>query len=344
MGFHRGDPAVSLVILVLSSTSTIMLQVERVTKRWGPVLAVDGVSLSLATGEVHALLGPNGAGKTTLVRMLVGLAMPDEGRIEWRSGRPSLGYLPEDRGLYRDRRVLDILGFFGRLYGLPRREAQSRAQRWLERLGLGDRGRAKLQELSKGNQQKVQLAAALLHEPALAVLDEPFSGLDPINQELVVELVGELRQQGTTVLLSAHQMDLVERLADRITLVSRGRVALEGTLPELRAAAAGGERHRLRFGSAPPLEPLRVHPAVAAVHVEPADARALELELRPSHALGEVLATMPGVADLRAVERRVVGLHEIYLNAVARAAADVAPSRASASSPVAEAAEKERAA
>ena len=241
-----------------------ILSIDGVTKRFGPIAAVDGVSLQVAPGEILALLGPNGAGKTTLIRMIVGLIRPDEGRVTHSLGgadatsppRHALGYLPEERGLYQDMPILRTLAYFGALHGMSRDEARAAAGPWLARLGLDARGADKVKTLSKGNQQKVQWIAAVLHGPKLAILDEPFSGLDPVNQELFLDLIRELRDGGTTVLFSAHQMALVERLADRLFLVHRGREVLHGTIPELRrqgaslhelylravgAAAAGGE-------------------------------------------------------------------------------------------------------
>jgi ABC-2 type transport system ATP-binding protein len=191
---------------------------------------------------VVALLGPNGAGKTSLIRMIVGITRPDRGTVELRAGdrpatRQDLGYLPEERGLHKGVPILRTLVFYGVLLGLSRPEARRRAEAWLERLALRERAREKIDALSKGNQQKVQLAATLIHEPRLVILDEPFSGLDPLNQELMIDLVGELRARGAAVLLSAHQLSLVERLADRVVLLRDGRVMRDSTFDELRGAS-----------------------------------------------------------------------------------------------------------
>lgn len=226
---------------------TPFLQIDRVEKRYATVQAVAGLSLDVHAGEMVALLGPNGAGKTTLIRMLVGITRPDAGRILWDGATAALppsalGYLPEDRGLYQDVPVRRTLAYFARLRGVPRAEAERRADAWLERFDLKDRGAERLSALSKGNQQKVQFAAAVLHNPRFAILDEPFSGLDPINQELFLGLVRELRDQGATILFSAHQMSLVERLADRVFVVHRGRELLHGTTADL---VSGGSLHDL---------------------------------------------------------------------------------------------------
>ncbi len=231
-----------------ASSSPPLVALEEVWKSFGRVCAVDGVSLALQRGEILALVGPNGAGKTTLLRLIIGMLRPDAGRVLYAldgvgSERPDptrLGYLPEERGLYMDVPVRRVLHYFAALRGMPRSLAGDEADRWLERLGLGDRAGEEVRSLSKGNQQKVQFITAILHRPTLAVLDEPFAGLDPLNQDFFIELVRELREGGTTVLFSAHQMQLVERMADRVALIRDGRLADEGTLAQLQAAWGGG--------------------------------------------------------------------------------------------------------
>lgn len=230
------------------------LDVRAVHKRFASVYAVSDLSLTVRQGEIFALLGPNGAGKSTLLRMLVGITRPDEGSVRWcaldvdRLPPAALGYLPEDRGLYQDMPLLSVLTYFGSLRGLASDAARQAAELWLDRLDLLPRAKEKIGSLSKGNQQKVQFAAAVLHRPSCAILDEPFSGLDPLNQELFLRLVAELRDQGTTVILSAHQMALVERLADRVFLMHHGREVLSGTMPEIRARFA-----RVEGGAEPTL-------------------------------------------------------------------------------------------
>jgi ABC-2 type transport system ATP-binding protein len=228
-----------------------VLRVDGVTKRYRGVTAVDGLSFTVERQQIMALLGPNGAGKTTTVRMIQGIVPPDEGRVTLDipgatgAPRPGLGYLPEDRGLYKDQPIERILRFFGRLRGLSKGEARDATQSWLERFELADRRRDKLDTLSKGNQQKVQFASAVLHRPAFAVLDEPFSGLDPVNQDAFLELLSELRDEGMTILLSAHQMELVERIADRVLLMARGREVLSGDLDALRGEGGTERLHDL---------------------------------------------------------------------------------------------------
>ncbi len=217
-----------------------MIELAHVVKRYRSVTAVDGVSLRAGPGKVTALLGPNGAGKTSLLRMVVGITRPDEGdlsvRIDGRRAAANdIGYLPEERGLFKGVTVRRTLGFFGRLQGMSSADADAAVMRWLDRLGLADRADDKIDTLSRGNQQKVQLVAALLHSPAIAVLDEPFSGLDPINQNVFIELIHELRDSGVIVLMSAHEMSLVERTADDVVLVRQGKVALAGSIDDLTA-------------------------------------------------------------------------------------------------------------
>ncbi len=223
-------------------------------KSFGSVRAVDNISFEVQPQQIFSLLGPNGAGKSTLVRMLIGMLPPDEGKFLWRDGkrdvaldRTKIGYLPEDRGLYKDQPVAATLEYFAALHGLNRSDARRVAQTWIERLELTPYTKSKLETLSKGNQQKVQIATAVLHRPSLVVLDEPFSGLDPINQELMVNLIREIRSEGATVLLSAHQLHLIERLADHVMIIAKGREVLSGTVAEICQGPLGGKTLRIEY-------------------------------------------------------------------------------------------------
>ena len=298
-----------------------IVSIEGVTKRFGAVTAVDGVSLQVRHGEVFALLGPNGAGKSTLIRMLLGLQRPDEGRIAFHlDGTPApprpeqVGYLPEDRGLYPEIKVLRTLVYFGVLRGMERRAARHAAEGWLERMGLADRGAEPLKALSKGNQQKVQFITAVLHRPRFAVLDEPFSGLDPINQDFFLGLIGEMRDGGMTILLSAHQMQLVERLADRVMVMNHGRPVLHGTLPEIRRRWTRETRLVLRVAGDADGAALGAHPSV--LRVEPSAPGELTLYLAPDAPLNPVLAAAAGAMEVREVHSAPVTLHEAYVRAV----------------------------
>jgi len=216
------------------------LQFDHLRKAYAATVAVDDVTFEVRRGEVFGLLGPNGAGKTTLIRMLIDIIAPDDGRILL-DGRPiapadrdRIGYLPEERGLYRKEKVIDILIYFGMLKGLARREALARSRAWLERLGLPEVAGRRADSLSKGMQQKVQIAGTLLSGPEILVMDEPFSGLDPLNTVLVKDLLRERRDAGSLVILSTHQMPMVEELCDRVAMIDHGRLVLYGDLEEIR--------------------------------------------------------------------------------------------------------------
>jgi len=217
---------------------TVLL--EEVTKAFGDFVAVDSLSLKAFAGRIYGLLGPNGAGKTTTIRMIVNITMPDSGRIQLFGERPTpslqdrLGYLPEERGLYRKMKVADQLRFFARLKDVPANQIEKKIDRWLDRLKISEWKEKKASELSKGMQQKVQFLSAILHEPDLLILDEPFSGLDPVNLELLKEIVLELKGAGKTIIFSTHQMEVAERICDDICLINRSRKVLEGRLREIK--------------------------------------------------------------------------------------------------------------
>ncbi len=229
------------------------LFVSELVKRYDQVTAVDHLSFSIERGELFGLLGPNGAGKTSTIRALMGIVPPDEGTVRLLGGAPQqvrgrVGYLPEERGLYAKQRLLEVLVFLAQLKGLDVDTAHENAMSWLERVELQDRAQDKISELSRGMQQKAQLVATLVHDPDLIILDEPFQGLDPVNVNLVQEILRELQSRGKTIVLSSHQMNLVEELCDRIVLINRGRAVLYGPLAEIKRKYA--ERTvRLRTGA-----------------------------------------------------------------------------------------------
>jgi ABC-2 type transport system ATP-binding protein len=216
------------------------IRLHSVTKRFGSFTAVSSLDLEVPKGTVYGLLGPNGSGKTTTIRMIMGILLPDEGVIELLGGSPGVesnqkvGYLPEERGVYRKMKVLDLLVFLGEIRGLARSEASKEAKMWLDRLDLLDWAEKKTQDLSKGMQQKVQFIGTVIHEPELLILDEPFTGLDPINQEVLETIVREFQARGTTILFSTHLMDHAERLCDRVCLISKARKILDSDLRELK--------------------------------------------------------------------------------------------------------------
>ena len=220
-----------------------MLEFVELTKRYGGVVALDQLTLDVPPGRLFGLLGPNGAGKSTAMRLVFGLIRPDAGEVRWRGRavtagqRLRFGYLPEERGLYPKMRVRDQLVYFGRLHGLSARGAARATDRWLERLGVADRSRDRAEALSLGNQQRVQLAAALVHDPELLVLDEPFSGLDPVAVDALSQVLAERAAAGVTVVFSSHQLDLVEDLCDSVAIIHRGRLVLGGPVAELKRAS-----------------------------------------------------------------------------------------------------------
>ena len=217
------------------------LRVENVSKSFDGFVAVSDLSLEARRGRIFGLLGPNGAGKTTTIRMIVGITAPDAGRVELfgrgldAAAQDRVGYLPEERGLYKKMKVADQLRFFGELKGMRARDADASAARWLERLKLAGWEGKKAAELSKGMQQKVQFVAAVMHDPDLLVLDEPFSGLDPVSAELLKGAVLELRDAGKAIILSTHQMEVAEKICDDICLVNRSRKVLGGSIREVKS-------------------------------------------------------------------------------------------------------------
>jgi len=226
--------------------SDSVITVDRVTKRFAGHTAVDDFSLVVPRGGIFGLLGPNGAGKSTTIRMMMNIIMPDEGRISV-LGEPSasrdlshrIGYLPEERGLYPKMRVLDQLAFLGEAKGIKRSVAREKAAAWLARLGLQDWAAKKVQDLSKGMQQKTQFIGALLHDPELVVLDEPFSGLDPVNSQVMRDVVVEVARQGRTVLFSTHIMEQAEKMCDRIVIIARGKKVVDGPLADIKREFGG---------------------------------------------------------------------------------------------------------
>ena len=219
-----------------------MLEVDHVRKEFGSVRAVSDVHFSIADATTFGLLGPNGAGKTTTMRIILGILVPDAGRVIWNGApihdesRRHFGYLPEERGIYGKMKVREQIAYFGKLHGLRDPDLRTRVDSWIERLGLTVYAERPCAELSKGNQQKVQVACASVHAPQLLVLDEPFSGLDPVNAEVLLSVLAEMQKNGTTLILSSHQMWQLEHLCTRFCIISGGENRAEGSLAELRAA------------------------------------------------------------------------------------------------------------
>jgi ABC-2 type transport system ATP-binding protein len=222
------------------------VRLRGVTKRFGHHTAVSELDLEIPRGTVYGLLGPNGSGKTTTIRMIMGILHPDQGEVDLFGTDPDVarrtrvGYLPEERGVYKKMKVWELLVFLAEIRGVPRRRARERALDWLQRLELGDWAEKRVDDLSKGMQQKVQFVGTVLHDPDLLILDEPFSGLDPLNQDVLEDIVREFQARGTTILFSTHLMDQAERLCERVCLISKARKVLDGDLRALKRSEAEG--------------------------------------------------------------------------------------------------------
>jgi ABC-2 type transport system ATP-binding protein len=292
-----------------------VLRVSDVAKSFGHVKAVDGVSFGIGKGTIAGLLGRNGAGKTTTLRMINGVFLPDRGSIEVfgrdaTAARDRIGYLPEERGLYKKMKLMELLLFLAEIKGRAPASVRGAAERWLTRFELWDRRDVKLEELSKGNQQKVQLVGALLHDPELLILDEPLAGLDPVNVVLVRKLLLELRAEGRTILLSTHQMAEAEKLCEEIVLIHRGKVVLEGSLCEVRGSSGRNAVHLEFEGDGGFLPSL---PGVASARV---DTNRAEIALAPGADPQELLAAAIGRLRIGRFEVVSPSLEEIFIEKV----------------------------
>ncbi len=293
-----------------------VIQVEQLQKAYGGVQAVRDLSFAVERGEIFGLLGPNGAGKTTTIRILMDIIKPDAGLVRVLgqmpgAAREQVGYLPEERGLYRNLRVGECLAYLGQLKGLTRQAAQKRAAELLARVELADWTKKKVQELSRGMQQKVQLVASLMHDPELVILDEPFQGLDPVNAEMVRDVIRDLRARSKTVVLSAHEMSQVEALCDRIALIDRGQAVLYGALADIKRQFAP---HAIEI--APPLT-LDGWPEVERVETRDGGQSVQTVYLRPGVAPRDLLRKIfeAGLAVDR-FETATISLEQIFITVV----------------------------
>jgi len=300
----------------LATVRNDAVRFEGVKKRFEDSVAVDGLDLAVPRGSVYGLLGPNGAGKTTSIRMLMGILGPDEGSILALGAEPTdatkdrIGYLPEERGLYPSMKVADNLMFFGQLRGLTAADARVAIRDWLAHFGMADTAGRRLQELSKGNQQKIQFVATVLHRPDLLVLDEPFSGLDPVNQDLMRATIQELSRRGTTIMLSTHRMDEVERLCSHLTLIHRGRAVCQGALDDVRREHGGESVHLEAEGDTSFVDAL---PQVASVR---RSGRVLEVAMADQADPSALLAAVAPRVRVRRFEVRGASLHAIFVRMV----------------------------
>jgi ABC-2 type transport system ATP-binding protein len=295
-----------------------MLEIVDLAKRYGSVVALDGATFQAVPGRVVGFLGPNGAGKTTAMRCIFGLARPDRGDIRW-NGRPvdrdvrlRFGYMPEQRGLYPRMRVAEQLSYFAQQHGLSGKAADAATLRWLDEMGLADRAKSKLEELSHGNQQRIQLATALVHDPTLLVLDEPFSGLDPIGIATMTRVVRERAAAGVGVIFSSHQLDLVEDVCEDVVIIARGRIVAAGAIEALRAAA--GRRHLEIDVAGSGGSWLRDRPELMVLE---RDGDKVKLLVDRSEDLDGLLAMARAAGDVRTFAYQPPRLSELFMEAVA---------------------------
>ena len=296
-----------------------ILELDTVRKSYGDFIAVDGVSFAVEPGSICGLLGPNGAGKTTSIRMIMDIIAPDAGEVRF-FGRPRrrddllrVGYLPEERGLYRKMTVTDHLVFLARLHGAKKRRTMPDIEGWLDKVGLSEWAGKKVEELSKGMQQKIQLVGTVLHKPDLLVLDEPFSGLDPINQGLFKDLLADYRRDGKAVLFSTHIMEQADKLCDQICLISRGRTVLAGDLKAIKRRFGGNSYRLVADGD---LARIGDVPGVAQAIARDDGAKLL---LEDDAAGAEVLPRLLEVVTVHEFRSEEPELEEIFIQAVGAA-------------------------
>jgi ABC-2 type transport system ATP-binding protein len=294
----------------------VVLEVRSLSKRYDDVVALDGVSLSVERGELLGFLGPNGAGKTTTMRAILGVVSLDGGEIRWDGSpmtpeiRGRIGYMPAERGMYPKMRVREEVVYFARLTGMYRRDAGRAADRWLERLGLSGRNESEVQALSSGNQQRVQLALALVNDPELLVLDEPFAGLDPLATDVLKEVLVERVEAGAALLFSSHQLDLVEEVSRNVVIIDQGRIVLAGDVGDLRRSSP----HRyvdLSFAAE-----VSWAPAIGTVVVK--EPRRVVVQVAPDVDLQRILADAQAQAPLASFSFEPPALSEVFLAAVGR--------------------------
>ncbi|HEY5341004.1 MAG TPA: ATP-binding cassette domain-containing protein [Candidatus Aquilonibacter sp.] len=300
-----------------------MLDVDHVGKTFGSVHAVSDVAFHIDDATTFGLLGPNGAGKTTTMRMILGILVPDSGRITWngvavrRDSRRHFGYLPEERGIYGKMKVRDQIAYFGKLHGVRDPDLSKRVDRWIERLGLSVYATRPCAELSKGNQQKVQVACAAVHAPQLLVLDEPFSGLDPVNAEVLMSVLSEMKQNGTTLILSSHQMWQLEELCTNFCIIAGGANRATGSLADLRSQ---WPTRVVRV--APPTDAVRnllerVAGGRALAHMN----GAIDYQVPATTDFASLLRSLVDVAPVTQFEALQPSLNDIYLRAIGETAA-----------------------
>ncbi|MCS6990115.1 MAG: ATP-binding cassette domain-containing protein [Chloroherpetonaceae bacterium] len=293
-----------------------MLKLNSVSKVYDGKVAVRNLSLFVGRGEIYGMLGPNGAGKTSTIRMICGITLPDSGTIEF-LGEPmrselqaKIGYLPEERGLYKKMKVGELLVYFAQLKGVPRAEAKRRATEWLKRFEIESWAEKKVEELSKGMQQKVQFISVTLHEPELLILDEPFSGLDPINSELVMDVILELKNAGKTILFSTHRMEQVEKICDSICLINNGEKVLDGNVRDVKRSYGKNMLHVEFDGSDKFID---VAVSLGKAEVRDRQPKYAELKLLGGAKPKEILALIGDETEITRFELAEPSLKEIFI-------------------------------
>lgn len=293
-----------------------VLELAGVSKMFHTTRAVDDISFEIYEGEILGLLGPNGAGKTTTLRMILDIITPDEGEIKFIGGgidKKKMGYLPEERGLYQNVRVRDMILYFASLNDMGKNEAGREADRWLERFDLNGYENRKTSELSKGMQQKVQFVVSMIHRPRVLILDELFSGLDPVNQELFKDILGELVAAGTTILLSSHRMNMVEELCDRIFMINEGRRVLYGSLREIKEGF--GRRDVEMWIEGDGSELLKDEAGIQNL-VYDRDRGKLNFSLAGDRDLRKFVGGLPGEVAIKEIDISFPDLHSIFVSTV----------------------------
>jgi ABC-2 type transport system ATP-binding protein len=302
------------------------LTLEGVTKRYAGHTAVDNLSLEVPKGTIYGILGPNGAGKSTTLRMVMNILVRDGGRISLLGADPErdravlrrVGFLPEERGLYKKMSVTDVIVFFAELKGTERRTARREAGRWLERMGLAEWKNAKVETLSKGMQQKVQFIATVVHDPELLILDEPHSGLDPVNQQVLRDTILQWRASGRTVLFSTHNMEQAEQLCEHVCIIAQGRKVLDGNLKEVRRAHRG---NRWRIETDGPSDEAARFFATGRFGPAEREGDAWSVELSPQADPRDLMAAVAGLdVPILRFEREELSLHDIFVRHVGDAA------------------------
>jgi len=305
---------------------TPVVELSNIHKAYGAHVAVEDVSLAVEPGEVFGFLGPNGAGKTTAIRILLDIIAPDRGQRRILGAESALdvsariGYLPEERGLYKNMTAAGVMTYLARLKGMDTRNARRRAHSLLERYGLGDAANKRIKQLSKGMAQKVQVLSVLAHDPELLILDEPFSGLDPVNQQVLEDLLADVKAEGRTIIFSTHVMQHAERLCDRITLIARGRDLFSGTVDE----AKGLLETRIRLRSRDDIAPLRRLEGVSAIEEIGAAEDCIEWEIRIGGGLtveAVLESCIKGGITLTHFTTLEPSLHDVFVRLVGRDAA-----------------------